>query len=1067
MPNGLLPHVSICTRLHGLLNRAFPPINPVPTDLPTVASFQRAVHALDGPLNILVSPLDRSEPVHHEYATLSLEARIPALLVTMLERMLAFRKLGAETQNNKAIAPAWRDYIPVMRHRAARQIIDAAIVSVLRAMNAFTNGSDLFAASFAADTRLLLLLFDAMHSTTDSVELALALLEEVLHAPRQRPDLDISTIPQLPALISSFTPFQLGSFCRVLAPLVDERDVPLCGGDHCSGACTSSSPSASHDWQQIEPATKQLRARRSYVGATSRAVRDRNHAVLLAVPGLVQKLAKLISVPPAPRDELAFVDHALRSGVFTLNFDILQESPQQAQPVALQAALVASVRAEQGGEVVLQQVGGAEPPPPETPGPEESEALPPLEDIRERVLFMVFRRFTGMDSEDADLAGTERWEVLDVRIKRAARDHANGRRDARGVFRERRRRSGPERLGVGLRVAPGETDGIVEVTALMGLPTNGGEGAIAGNTTPNTDSGTNTPPGGGRNGDGPSVATSPTRRREGEGGRGRRRDESMDPMDACPHLSINGLLMSSHQVEVLFVLYSLLIGRRKTEVQVLLIDADIFAVLHRFCDSLDWSKSERETRTEESLKVHFIRLLHYLWDGLDIITPEDRLELLFSEHERDLLKSIEVGHVSSPDPFGPLLVSPASTSSQEPLLLGLRNLSLNSCADSKVVTPSGAIRNETGSSRSRFHSSPIRSSRPSNYLGGNCSPIGADAECDKDHGEDEIPISAESMSERITSADDIPSNKERGIVCKMTRILMMTLGDDERLSTRRCLLSGCIETYLRSASIHEKTMVAHQGLLVHLLKQLSESDHLTPQITQFRQTSFDLLGQLVKWNRDVFSFMNELFRQDPKLLPQLLKAVSDRLIDSNVFVRSVVISLERFRGEDELARSSGEADGTNRFYDFDNCLLWEFVETNRTRLIHDLVSSVRVEDVNFENICCVNTTLILLVTSCSDDQALDLALCRIADIVLSSLKVDTVGAQSLFVLRPVDIFENFDKLVDFWLNYYQHQSLDVASQELSSNIHFDRLASMANLLRDRLPLVSTRIRTEAKIIRQQ
>ena len=849
---------------------------------------------------------------------------------------------------------------------------------------------EIFATTFADDSRLLSLAFDAMRYDK-AVDLSLTLIEELLHSTRHRPDFDLSSVPHLPALVNSLGPLQLGAFCRVLAPLVDEREVPFCGGDHCSGACKQSAQATSLDWHHIEPSAKRLRARRSYVDAASRVIRDRNHASVLAIPGLLEKLVKLISVPPVPSDNLAVVDHMPR----------------------------------------------------------------------------------------AELSGVkESWKDFDARIERAVRDHARAVKGQQGLARARRRMSGSEWLGAGQlgqqgfararrrmsgsewlgavqRIAPGNPYSVVEFAALIGMGQRQAESLDMPNASrePELSPEPHAPL---------EAAPADIEPTEGE------RSPTTSPRPRSLEAEVyTRLLMSALQVEVLFVLYSLLTGKRKREVQVRLVNAGIFEVIIRFCDGLKWLNSGKEKRTEEALKVHLIRLLHYVWDGLDFIPANERLEMLFAPDERFPLKTGGYGHAPGIACTGPNITSPSSVSSQEPLVLAMHRLSLTACADLIAVQNGGlgvvetdvaatALDDEIETTIPHEGGSPLRSKELTESAS-NVTPV----EVHGDGGR-----RAKSGIERMGSHRSVPLAPDQGIVCKMADILMRAHADDEAHGTRRYLLAGCMETYLRSASIGEKRIVARHGLLLHLLSELSKHDKLIPQLSQFRQTSFDLLGQLVKGSRELFSFMNTIFRQDPKLLSGLLITMSDSLIDSNVFVRSLVISLECFREEDKLARNPNTGI-TKEQYDFTSCLLWDFLETNRLRLIQDLITSVRVEDVNFENICCVNTSLILMVISYPTEKALDLALLHILNNILLSEEMEKFGQQNFFGLNPMDIFSNFDKLVSFWFSYYQHQSLDVASQELNSNIRFERLIAVANLLKVRLPLLDAKLKREANLLQLQ
>lgn len=534
------------------------------------------------------------------------------------------------------------------------------------------------------------------------------------------------------------------------------------------------------------------------------------------------------------------------------------------------------------------------------------------------------------------------------------------------------------------------------------------------------------------------------------------------------------MLMSSHQIDVLFVLYSLLIGKRNSDVQNALIQARVLPALNRFCDGLDWTEHEEETRTEDSLKVHFIRLMHYLCDAVDENSLEQRRTWMFTESERRVLTQIEQGkrpaHVPSASPLANLHVC-AGMNLQE-----FQKLTLSS---SWPVTnrshSSEASRMERPCPVIPVHTSicPSRSS-PLVQVPGDAVPFSAiDDNCNScnrgkqplANGVPTTQHSAPKKSPRPVDTTALPDH-ERGLMSKLVSILINTTGHSEVSITRRFLLSGCIETFQRSATVAEKTFVARQGLLSHLVEQLAECDVHTPHLSQFRQTGFDLLGQLVKWNRQLFNDMNDIFRRDRRIFVRLLRAVSDRLVDSNVFVRSLVLSLEKFHSEDDLQRFLGDnGKPDHQYYDFDNCYLWDFVETYRVRLVYDLLSSVRVEDITFENICCVNTALILFVVSCPDAKAVDDFLSKLTNMTVDLVKAG-VSNQTLLSLKPGDVMANFIKLVDFWHHYYRHQGADVFSVEVNTNISFTHFVSMADLLCKRIPLFDAVVKDQTSHIPQ-
>lgn len=911
---------------------------------------------------------------------------------------------------------------------------------LLRAINTLVVAAD-YLAQQLSELDVIPSLFLCMHSGV-SIDLSLSILEELILVD-QGPNLDLSKIPNLFDVLTSLSPFYLGTFCRILSSMMDE--LPWCGGDHCAGQCAFFL-----DWRYGDDSRSQLRSRRSYLDDASKRLRDRNHAVLLSIPELFPRLVKLISMPPVHRSELSLVDYAVHSGVFSHSIDITVTSLDPVETIARTARVVESNHTIESAN--LSETSNEE-------------------DIPQRIFNMMSRRFSGLDSDDAEYSGCDSWKLFDVRVSEVEAAH-----------RQRLASTSPSTMEPSRVVAPAlsrpihahragpSSRELVDGDAISTTATasDAGDEAVADVSTLST--GTNglsigsvpsglpstIPTAGSTNGADMVLSGSAS---------------SVSIVSDTPHLdvlgvdgtlvSINQLLMASHQVDILFVLYSLLIGKRRSDVQAQLLKAGIFPVLNRFFDALDWSVSESESRTEDSLKVHAIRLLHCMCDSLDDNCLEYRKRILFNEHERQMLQAMEEGRYVKFD-GGP---KSSLVSSSLAILSGLQRLSINSSPKSGDQF-TNCMRGEKESSRRQGHYSSLPPSGPSSYGVESSHLMSPCAFSSSNHrGKDSASSDTEaatSCKRGSKSGSNLPVKQEKGLICKIAHILMNTVEQDDFSNTRRYLLSGCMETFQRSATLVEKTFIARQGLLIHLVQQLSESDVKLSEISQFRLTNFDLLGQLIKWNRTLFNDLNEIFRRDRKLLSRLLTAVSDRLVDSNVFVRSLALSLERFRAEDRAKACLGNYEGVHSLYNFDDCVLWEFIETYRVRIIHDLLSSVRVKDLTFENICCVNTSLILFVISCDGEVALDDMLRKLTNLTMDYIRSKVQLRHSFFVLKPIDVMENFVKLVDFWLSYFRHQGVDMSSLELNTNIPFDRFVHMANLLRDRLPEIDSVIKRKAK-----
>jgi hypothetical protein len=122
-------------------------------------------------------------------------------------------------------------------------------------------------------------------------------------------------------------------------------------------------------------------------------------------------------------------------------------------------------------------------------------------------------------------------------------------------------------------------------------------------------------------------------------------------------------------------------------------------------------------------------------------------------------------------------------------------------------------------------------------------------------------------------------------------------------SPYRFWLASCIEAYLRGSSPLEQMFVAQSGLMNHLVEDVS-SDRL--HCAGSLQTSFDLLGELGKGNTDVALLLVDGL--DEERFRKLMSVAAANLVDSNVFIRSLLLSLERLSGTGRpLYLEAGEA----------------------------------------------------------------------------------------------------------------------------------------------------------------
>jgi len=218
------------------------------------------------------------------------------------------------------------------------------------------------------------------------------------------------------------------------------------------------------------------------------------------------------------------------------------------------------------------------------------------------------------------------------------------------------------------------------------------------------------------------------------------------------------------------------------------------------------------------------------------------------------------------------------------------------------------------------------------------------------------------------------------------------------------------------------------GLLKFLVKDILQSHEEDPKSSGSLQTGFDLLGELMKFNREIFNEFNKLMDSEDNFT-KFINKVTDHLVDSNVFLRAMILSLEKFREEDNSNISSPP-------YPFSQCKIVKFLASENLRLLIDLMTVISVDEINQENICCVNTALVLFIFSSRHSQL--------------SNYLQVVKAEEDLRGKPRSITANFRKLLWFWNEYYAQRGRDCLSLEFSSQIQFSEWLCTYHLLVDDL-----------------
>lgn len=139
----------------------------------------------------------------------------------------------------------------------------------------------------------------------------------------------------------------------------------------------------------------------------------------------------------------------------------------------------------------------------------------------------------------------------------------------------------------------------------------------------------------------------------------------------------------------------------------------------------------------------------------------------------------------------------------------------------------------------------------------------------------------------------------------------------------------------------------------------------------------------------------------------------------------MLLSSEKFASE-----PVGPSQGVAVYYDMDR--MNEFLSVNVIRLLRDLMTVVGLDEVNHENICCLNTAIVILIFQYRRSRL---------PVVLDALRDhEDVSGKAGYICN------NFRGLLWFWIQYYTPCGRDRLGLELSSDMDFEEWRHVVALL---------------------
>ena len=241
-------------------------------------------------------------------------------------------------------------------------------------------------------------------------------------------------------------------------------------------------------------------------------------------------------------------------------------------------------------------------------------------------------------------------------------------------------------------------------------------------------------------------------------------------------------------------------------------------------------------------------------------------------------------------------------------------------------------------------------------------------------------------------------------------------------SSAKFWLSSCIEVVLRGNNTFFQTYIACSGLLPCLLYDILYSKQDQNQILQL---SFDILGELIKFNRSIFYLLDYYFCDKNEFNTFCNKIISnDSLVDSNVFLRAIILSNYLF---DKTDKQNG-VDVKNYFTN--KCQICSFIKSKLENIFIALISIVKVNDINQTNISCINSGLLIFII----------------EYMKNNLGNFLTQLRNKYKDKVIPAFENFKKLLKMWKDFYNYRPKDSASLQNSTTIPFNIWQRVTDLL---------------------
>ncbi|XP_043566927.1 short transient receptor potential channel 4-associated protein-like isoform X2 [Chiloscyllium plagiosum] len=211
-----------------------------------------------------------------------------------------------------------------------------------------------------------------------------------------------------------------------------------------------------------------------------------------------------------------------------------------------------------------------------------------------------------------------------------------------------------------------------------------------------------------------------------------------------------------------------------------------------------------------------------------------------------------------------------------------------------------------------------------------------------------------------------------------------------------------------------------KGLLTRLLQVMKKE----PAESSFR---FWQARAVESFLRGVTSYADQMFLLKRGLLEFqiFLNQINSSLVDSNMLVRCIVLSLDRFESQTDAVKVAEV---------ISQCCLLSYISRveNRLSFLFRLINIIQVQTLTQENVSCLNTSLVILMLARRKGKL--------------PFYLNALREKEHCEKYPGFLLNNFHSLLRFWQEHYLNKDKDSTCLENSSCISFSYWKETVSLL---------------------